>query len=372
MVGNRRRTTDEPRARLVFYKGRSIGIRWRAGNRYGEVSVASNDRDDAVGEKAILLSNLRQGIYPNAIQSGPAILWKDFRERYETEHLPHLSEGSWSAWTTSSNWLEKKIKPRRLADVDKTAISRFQGMLAEEGLSPCSVATYLRTIRASLGWAYEMDLVRSVPKVRARKGLKTRKQMRSRPITGEEFDRIIAVAERVRPKDYADWQHFLRGLRLSSLRVDELRRLRWDGHQELCMDLSGKYPMIRMLAEEHKSRADCYQPITPEFWKLISATGRLRTGHVFPLAGRKQQMTRKAVIRVVSKIGEAAGVITDIASEKTATSHDIGRRAFLTQMATKLTLSQTQQFARHSDPRTTSQFYIRHEAEALAEAVGWE
>jgi integrase len=327
---------------------------------------------EAIGEKAIIVSNLKQGIYPNAVQSGPAILWKDFRERYETEYLRDLSEGSWSAWTTSANWLEKTIKPRRLADVDKTAISRFWGMLADEGLSPNSIATYLRTIRASLGWAYDMDLVRELPKVRARKGLKTQKQMRSRPITGEEFERIVACAPKVRPNDYADWQYFLHGLWLSSLRVDELRRLRWDGTAELCIDATGKYPMIRMYAEGQKNRTDCYQPITPEFWQLISQPGRLRTGYVFPLQGKNQQMTRKAVIRVVSQIGRKAGVVTDRDSEKTATSHDIGRRAFITKMAEKLSMSQTQQWARHSDPRTTSQFYIRHDAEKLAEAVGWK
>lgn len=372
MDGKRRRKTTGPTARLVTYKDRAIGIRWRCGDRRGEVSTNTTSRDEAIGEKALLLEKLRQGIFPGRTQYGPGIEWKDFRLRYQAEHLSTLSEGSRSQWTTSSNWLEKLIAPRRLADIDKAALSRFRGLLLEMKKSPNSVASYLRTLRASLGWAYDMDLLRSPPpKVRARKGLKRRSGMRSRPITGEEFDRIIAVVKTVRPNDHKDWTRFLHGLALSSLRVDELRRLSWDSEAELAIDTSGRYPMIRMFAEGHKSRNDCYQPITPEFWALLSKPGNLRSGFAFPLVGRNQQMSRKSVIRVVSSIGRVAGVVTNPAKGKMATSHDIGRRAFITKLSTTLSMSQTQQWARHSDPRTTSEYYVRHEAEALAEAAGW-
>lgn len=216
-----------------------------------------------------------------------------------------------------------------------------------------------------------MDLIEILPRVRTRKGLRKRSGMRSRPITGEELDRIIDAAKIVRPEDYEVWQHFLRGLWHSSLRVDELRRLSWDADEELSINTDGKYPMIRMFAEGHKSRRDCYQPITPEFWALINRPGVARRGPVFPLPGKKGQLTIKRVVRIISDIGRRAGVITDPATGKTATSHDIGRRAALTRLSHTLTLTQTQQWARHSDPRTTTEYYVRDEAEALAEAVGW-
>lgn len=372
MDGRRRRKAAEPKARLVIYKGRSIGIRWRLGDRRGEVSATSSNRDDAIGEKAVLLEQLRQGIFPGRVQFGPGIPWSDFRLRYQSEHLSQLSEGSRSAWTTSANWLEELTNPRRLVDVDKAMLSRFRGLMLEMNKSPNTVATYLRTLRAALGWAYEMDLLKSPPpKVRARKGIKRRSGMRSRPITGEEFERIVAAIKGERPNDWKDWERFIYGLSLSSLRIDELRRLSWDPDAELSIDVTGKYPMIRMFAEGHKSRNDCYQPITPEFWALLSKPGNLRVGYAFPLKGHKQQMTRKAVIRVVSAIGRAAGVVTNSTNGKTATSHDIGRRAFITKLSTTMSMSQTQQWARHSDPRTTSEYYVRHEAESLSEAAGW-
>jgi len=372
MDGKRRRKTGGPRARLITYAGRPLGIRWRLGDKTGEISSGTTDRDEAIGAKALLLRDLENGILPGKEIEGPAITCPDFRLRYQTEHLVSLSEGSYSAWTTSANHLERLLHPRHLVDVDKGKLSRFRGLLLEDGLSPNSVATYVRTIRAAIGWAYDMDLIADLPKIRARKGLKKRSGMRSRPITAEEFDRILATVVKVRPKDAAAWERFLRGLWHSSLRVDELRRLSWNEQADLSIDTAGRYPMIRMLAEGHKSRRDCYQPITPEFWEVISQRGYVRAGYVFPLPARKtDQMSRNRVIRVIGEIGAKAGVITDPATGKTATSHDIGRRAALTRLSKTLTMSQTQQWARHSDPRTTSQYYIRDEAESLAEAAGW-
>lgn len=374
MARKRRGADDPPRARLVVYRSslRPIGIRWWAGGRSGEASAGTTDRDEAIGAKALLLRDLAEGRFPGEQDRGPSMAWPVFRERYFTERVALMSNGSRSAWISAANHLERVMHPRRLCDLDKALFSKFRARLLEEGLSPNSAATYLRTIRAALGWAEELDLIDAAPRVKARAGLRRSSGMRSRPVNEEEFERILMAAHKIRPHDSAAWVFFLRGLRLSSLRVDELRRLTWDESGSLTVDTTGRYPMLRMLAEGHKSRRDCLQPITPEFWALIDRRGVSRSGPVFPLPCRKgDQMTRNRVIRVIGEIGRKAGVVTNTATGKTATSHDIGRRAFLTAMASKLTTSQTQQFARHSDPSTTTQFYVRHEAEALAEAVGW-
>lgn len=364
------------KARLVSYRGkRPIGIRWSLGKHSGEVSSGTMDRDIAIGEKALLLRDLTDGILPSKENEGPDISWTAFRNRYEEEHVSMLSEGSKSGWTTSANHCERLLKPRRLADIDKAALSKLRGKLLSEDKATGSVSSYMGTLRAALGWAYDQDILTALPpRLRTPRTLKKRSGMRSRPIVAEEFDRIVLAAKLVRPKDYEQWQHFLRGLWHSSLRLDELRRLVWTEGEPLSIDTLGKYPMIRMYAEGHKSGRDCFQPITPEFWELISKRGQSRQGHVFQLPCRgRDQMTRKRVIRVISDIGRRAGVVTSTSGKaKTATSHDIGRRAALTRLSHTLTLSQTQQWARHSDPKTTSEFYIRDEAEALAEAVGWK
>jgi integrase len=373
-MGRRSSKASRPAgARIVVYKNRAIGIRWHLGEKEGEVSSGTLDRDEAIGERAIILRDLREGIFPTREADGPSIIWKDFRQRYQNEHLVSLSEGSNAAWATAANHLQRLAKPKKLIDVTKAMLSRFRGDLLAEGKSPNSVATYLRTIRAALGWAYELDLIRDLPKIKARKGIKKSNSMRSRPITGEEFDRIISLVPKKRPKDADQITDFINGLWHSLLRIDELRRLSWDECESLRIDESGKYPMIFMRADGHKGRRDCYQPITPEFWKLISKPGRIRSGYVLPLPGRGgRQMARKSIIRIVNAIGKASMVVTDTTTGKYATSHDIGRRAGLTRLSRKLKLSQVQQLARHTDPQTTSQFYIRDDAEELAEATGWE
>ena len=128
-----------------------------------------------------------------------------------------------------------------------------------------------------------------------------------------------------------------------------------------------------MLESGHKARRDEYQPLTPEFWKLIEVPKPQRHGYVFPFSARRSgaQLTRKATIRIVSELGAAAGVITDAATGKTATSHDIGRRAFLTRMDKLLSIAELQKWARHASPQTTMGYYHHRTAIELGRKV-WD
>jgi hypothetical protein len=366
-------TRGNPTARLIDYRGaRAFGVRWKAGKRHGEVSAQTFDREEAIEFKAILLHELRQGRIPGRETLGPALTWAEFRRRYEDEALATMSRGSRCLWRTAANHCEQILRPKLLIDLDKSAFSALRSGLMQLELSDFSVATYLRTLRAALGWAEELDLIDAAPKVRARKGLRISTGMRGRPVNDEEFERIVMMTPKERPRDAADWEFFLHGLRTSSLRVDELNRLSWDPWEHLSIVLNEGIPYIRMLAEGHKSRRDVFLPVKPEFWKLIDRRGVSRSGRVFPLKGRGgRQMSTSRVIHVIGDIGKRAGVIVDPRTNKTATSHCIGRKAFFTELSKTMSMSETQQMARHSDPRTTSQFYILHEAKKLAHRLGW-
>lgn len=163
---------------------------------------------------------------------------------------------------------------------------------------------------------------------------------------------------------------FAKGLRMSGFRVDELRRLSWDTDQLLSIDQTHEVTLVKMFAEGHKSRRDTYQPITKEFWDLIDRRGISRRGLVFPLHGQRGLLTNNSVVRVISKICKRAGIVTG-QDGKTATSHDIGRRMFLTHIAATEGLSTAQQWARHADPRTTASYYVSHDAVKLAKQAGW-
>ncbi|MEN1681079.1 MAG: site-specific integrase [Planctomycetota bacterium] len=328
------------------------------------MSSGTNRRRDAERAAAELERDLA-----DSDPDRPNPTWVQFRDRYEAEVLPSLSRSSLTQWITTANWIEKTIKPQRLGDINKSLLSRFTAKLREHNLAEASVQSYLNTLQAALGWAEEVDLVERAPRLRMRRQARGAKQMRSRPITAEEFERIVMAVPKVRPRDAAEWEKFLHGLWHSGLRVDELRRLSWDDAADLAIDTTHDVPLIRMMASGHKARRHEFQPMTPQFWDLIKGGDRI--GYVFTFSATRKgpQLSLKTTIRNVAAIGEAAGVITEAATGKTATSHDIGRRAFLTRMDQLLTVPELQKWARHASPQTTMGYYHHRTAVELGRKV---
>ena len=68
------------------------------------------------------------------------------------------------------------------------------------------------------------------------------------------------------------WKHYLRGLWLSGLRLEESLELYWDRDDQLCVDLSGKRPMLRIPGELEKGNQDRLLPMAPEFAEFLLAT----------------------------------------------------------------------------------------------------
>ncbi len=193
------------------------------------------------------------------------------------------------------------------------------------------------------------------------------KLARSRPVTLEEFERILTCVPKVRARDPELGVSFLKGLWEGGFRLEELVRLSWDSGQPLSIDAAGKFPLVRILSEGEKAHHDRLQPITPEFWDLLCETPlEKRYGPAFPLP-----CGSKRACRIVSDIGRRAGVVTDPSSGKCATSHDIGRRALTTRLGECLTESQLAQWMRHESPETTRQYYNLPTAMSLSAKL-WE
>lgn len=357
-------------ARIVHYKGRPFGVRWKLGTDEGEITTGTFDRDEAIEFKAMLVSQLNEGYIPGRESEGPMIEWPDFRLRYQLEYLSSLSKRYCESWRTTANHVERVLDPKHLSEINKNQLSYFRGVLIEEGKSLASVKSYMATLQAALAWAVDVDLLDKVPKLRRLKGVGKTPTMRSRPTNEEEFERILANFAKERPYDTDQWIDFCKGLRYSGFRIDELRRLSWNEGDPLSIDQSHELPLIRMFAEGHKSRRDVFQPMTPEFWKLISKPGRSRSGLVFPMQGQRGPFQSNWIGEVIAQVGKRAGIITG-EKGKTATSHDIGRRMFITHVAKTQGLSSAQKWARHSDPSTTANYYVVHDAIALAKESGW-
>ena len=227
--------------------------------------------------------------------------------------------------------------------------------------SETTIRTFLKHLRAALSWAVEVGMLRELPKVTYQNRTRKSLAMKGRPITAEEFDRMIELVPAVRPQDAVAWTRLLHGLWLSGLRLGESLRLSWDADEPFCVDLRGRHPHFRILAEGQKAKRDELLPMTPDFadWLLRTPEGE-REGPVFPV-----EVNRDAATRIISKIGQKAGVVVDKASDKFATAHDL-RRSFGTRWSNRVKPATLQKLMRHADIKTTMDFYVRHDADDIA------
>ena len=104
-----------------------------------------------------------------------------------------------------------------------------------------------------MGWAVSMKLLAKCPEVKLPKMPRGQTMMRGRPLTLEEFERMLAAVPKVRPNDAPRWQHYLTGLWLSGLRLEESLIVSWDQDEPFAVDLSGKHPKFRIYAESQKA-----------------------------------------------------------------------------------------------------------------------
>ena len=192
--------------------------------------------------------------------------------------------------------------------------------------------------------------------------------MRGRPITTEEFKRMIKAIPKVRKHDPTLWERYLTGLWLSGLRLEESTVLSWDEDSPFAVDLTGKHPRFRIYAEAEKGNRDRLLPLTPDFADLLLSTPEEeRTGAVFPLLGHwtGKPISPRRIGRVVSAIGKLAKVVVNKADGKYASAHDL-RRAFGTRWATRVMPATLQLLMRHQSIETTMRYYVDLDANDLA------
>ena len=184
---------------------------------------------------ARLETELRNGTYADPSR----ISWEVFRERYETEVLAGLAEKTGLIVATVFNIIEDVISPTLLRQVDANAISRMVKTLRGRQLSESSIKAYLSHLRSALNWGVRMKLLPALPEITMPKRAKRSKLMKGRPITTEEFERMLAAVSNVlvtEPRAYMNkaqrqakaefdakmvesWKFFLRGLWTSGLRI---------------------------------------------------------------------------------------------------------------------------------------------------------
>ncbi len=250
--------------------GRALSLYWRdpvTGKRK-VVSAKTTDPKAAERAAAVLQAELNTGRY-----SAPSrMTWAEFRQRYEAEKLTTLAPKTQVTARSSLNHIERVLNPDRLVKLTTTNLSRFVADLRKKGMTDVTLTSVLRHLRPALTWAVSMGLLRNVPDMHPPRKAKGQTLMRGRPITAEEFDRMLAVAPKVRPDDFPAWIHYLTGLWLSGLRLEESLALSWDQDEPFMVDLTGRRPAFRIYAEAQKARRDEILPLTPDFAQWLLQT----------------------------------------------------------------------------------------------------
>lgn len=310
------------------------------------------------------------------------VTWAAFRERYEAEQVKGLAKRTGEKIASVLDRFEREVNPARLCEVDERRLSAYVTRLragdASKKVSPLKESTidgHLAHLKAALSWAKDQKLLTAIPafpKIKRAKLSRGEKVMRGRPITTEEFERMLAVVPEVVGEEAAsDWCFYLRGLWTSGLRLAESLDLYWDRQDKLHPVKPGRFPMLRIPAELEKGHKDRLLPMTPDFARLLATVPQAeKHGPVFNLRridGKPGRPSIDRVSKIVTKIGAAAMVLVDV--NKTASAHDL-RRAFGERWSSKLMPAQLMAVMRHESIETTMKFYVGRNAERTA-AILW-
>jgi integrase len=218
--------------------------------------------------------------------------------------------------------------------------------------------------------------------------------MKGRPITTEEFERMLLAVDKVilkqemcKPRkewktDYAktdEWKLLLKGLYWSGLRLREAVNLHWTDANKLCVvNLLSGAPMLHIPAELDKGNEDRIMPMAPEFAELLKTIPEGdRRGFVFNPQPTRQRysarLAQKRVGEILSKIGQTANVVVQKPSNgkvKFASAHDL-RRSFGERWSMLVMPQVLKDLMRHENIQTTMRYYIGQNAR-LTSSVIWE
>ncbi len=272
-------------------------------------------------------------------------------ERFEEEYTCRRRKATETKYRTILKAFKGIVGNPGLRSINESMLADFSRQFGK-GKSVASLASAIRHLRVFLRWCYRQKLLAVLPHVEMPPNPD---KPGGRAITGEEFERMLEVVPKVRPKDAEGWRLLLRGLWCSGLRLSEALALTWgDDAPVAVVGIDSKQPMIRIEGGSQKGGKSTLTPAVPELVKLLRSLPH-REGKVFPLAVAQ----RERASTVIGKIGQKANL--------TATAHDL-RRSFATRWAKRLPAQALRQLMRHASITTTLKFYATDDC-GLAELL---
>ncbi|MEO2030356.1 MAG: tyrosine-type recombinase/integrase [Fuerstiella sp.] len=309
---------------------------------------------------------------------GGELSWNDFREDFFEHYIDHRSKSYSDNVSATFNVIERKMKPDKLSRVTTAWIKRFKTQLVRDGRPTATIHKYMQHLGTALKWAWEQEYIKTIPRFPAEKrnAAKGKKHMKGRPITLEEFERMLDACE------YASLRYLLNGLWLSGLRIGEALALTWDQWADgirILVEDGNVYLLID--AEDQKNRETVLYPVVDEFAAFLLETPQEdRQGFVFNPRRSRGAVSRRVdtVSDWIVKIGEAAGVKVDINKKRVdgklqdvvswASAHDL-RRSFGNRWAQVFPPMVLRDLMRHASVETTEKYYVGINARKTVETM---
>lgn len=385
---NRNESKRIPKVRIAQPKGRCFQLRYQCPDEGREIRIGTGThlRAEAEQQKKELEAKLLLGLKVDRRSKsirGPEMSWEVFREEYRRIQLKSLRPKSLLDAESRLDIAERIVKPRTLGDLARADVLHelqaglLAGLQSRFGRprSAHTVKSHMKSILAALNWAKHQEWIEIVPRVRTVKTSKL-KAMKGRPITEEEFQRMLDATESVVGKVAAEsWRYVLRGLWASALRIDELMNVSWDdGNAIRPVWKAGKLPTLFIPDHLQKNDTEEEIPLLPWFEEVLLETSKhQRIGWVFTPnslqtnVGRRSSVHRpdsEWVAKIISRIGKVADVVVaegdDLSKKPTkyVSAHDLRRSCAQRLMDAGVPALVTSRILRHASIETTLRYYV--------------
>lgn len=345
-------------------------VRWRdpATGKIRQRSTGTTQRRKA--ER--LADEVAEEIDVGVDQSAPT--WSQFCARYVREGMQHCRQTTIAKWMVTQRHVTRELKPTLVTDLTANRLSTLRADLEEGGMRAASVDGVIRHLMVALRWAASIGVIKQAPTLPRPKRGGSRGGMKGRPISLEEFERMLASTERVVAAEHAaSWQHLMWVGWYSGLRLNELLQLTWDDHDSLrILDIDSEEPLMQIPAAIDKGGLNRMQPITHDLANYLRRTPEAeREGYVVAPAGPRG-VTRNLqwVSARISKIGKLARVVVSKQPRKFASAHDF-RRSFGERWSGRVMPDVLRHLMRHEDIKTTYKYYVGRDSRRLAASV-WD
>lgn len=360
-----------PQVYVVDRGRRGLCFRWKEEGRWKEQKCETNRRSAA--ERAAVEFAIK---LERDARESMSLTWSEFCNQYEDEHVDHTSTGNQTKWGLVRRRFQEFLNEKKMAELPMLEftpklINGFRARLRKDLKSPASVASYFATFKAGLSYATELEIAPVIPMMRQRNKGSTPIKMRGRPVTTEEFERMIDAVHKVVGRDRAkEFQNVLKMLWLGGLRRSEALKFhteRLDCHRFDGLWTDNPEAVFHASQKNKKTQRVAMTKDWAEFVRSLD----LKPGWVCnPINDRGWRVTSDTEIgRYIAKFGREAKVIVipgmDDQDPSFATAQNL-RQGFGYRWATRVMPVTLMHLMRHSDIKTTMQFYAAVDAKAAA------